>query len=98
MRLASSWRRRARPARIATSNFATDRPEVRMSWRLLATMIGFGLLSSPLFAADPLPAMQETPALLEQVKAGALPPVGQRIPQQPRIVRRFAGGGGPGRP
>jgi peptide/nickel transport system substrate-binding protein len=69
-----------------------------MSWRLLATMIGFGLLSSPLFAADPMPAMQETPALLEQVKAGALPPVGQRIPQQPRILRRFAGSDGPGWP
>ncbi|HEX9556299.1 MAG TPA: ABC transporter substrate-binding protein, partial [Reyranella sp.] len=69
-----------------------------MSWRILTTMIGFGMLWSPAFAADPVPTMQETPALLEQVKAGALPPVGQRIPQQPRILRRFAGGDGPGRP
>jgi hypothetical protein len=38
--------------------------------------------------------MQETPALLEQVQSGALPPVGQRIPEQPRILRRFAGGEG----
>jgi peptide/nickel transport system substrate-binding protein len=69
-----------------------------MSWRILTTVIGFGMLASPGLAAAPLPAMQETPALLEQVQSGALPPVGQRIPEQPRILRRFAGGDGPGQP
>jgi peptide/nickel transport system substrate-binding protein len=69
-----------------------------MSWRILTTVIGFGMLVSPGLAAAPVPAMQETPALLEQVQSGALPPVGQRIPEQPRILRRFAGGDGPGQP
>jgi peptide/nickel transport system substrate-binding protein len=69
-----------------------------MSWLILTTVIGFGMLASPGLAAAPVPAMQETPALLEQVQSGALPPVGQRIPEQPRILRRFAGGDGPGRP
>ena len=69
-----------------------------MSWRIVATVIGFGMLVSPELAAAPVPAMQETPALLEQVQSGALPPVGQRIPEQPRILRRFAGGDGPGQP
>jgi peptide/nickel transport system substrate-binding protein len=65
-----------------------------MSWRILTAVIGFGMLASPGLAAAPVPAMQETPALLEQVQSGALPPVGQRIPEQPRILRRFAGGEG----
>src|SRR5215510_13796851 len=56
------------------------------------------LFCSPAFAADPLPAMQETPMFAEQVKSGALPPVGKRIPEQPWVVRRFAGGDGPGKP
>src|SRR5580704_13132533 len=67
-----------------------------MSWRILTTMIGFSMLWSPVFAADPVPTMQETPTLIEQVKSGALPPVGKRIPEQPRILKRFAGGDGPG--
>ena len=41
--------------------------------------------------------MQETPSLVDQVKSGALPPVDKRIPQQPRIIERFAGGDGPGK-
>jgi peptide/nickel transport system substrate-binding protein len=74
-----------------------------MRWRILATIIALGLLGRPVLAADPVPpvtvpAMQETPALLEQVKSGALPPVAERIPAQPRILTRFAGGDGPGRP
>ncbi|MBI2736855.1 MAG: hypothetical protein HYX38_09965 [Rhodospirillales bacterium] len=56
-----------------------------------------GLLYESAFAADPVPAMQETPLLADKVKSGALPPVAQRIPGQPRIVRRFAGDDGPGR-
>jgi hypothetical protein len=69
-----------------------------MSWRILTIMIGFSMLWGPVFAADPVPTMQETPSLLEQVKSGALQPVGQRIPAQPRILKRFAGGDGPGQP
>jgi peptide/nickel transport system substrate-binding protein len=61
-------------------------------------MIWLGMLGSPVLAADPVPAMQETPAMLEQVKSGALPPVGKRIPGHPRILERFAGGDGPGQP
>ena len=33
----------------------------------------------------------------DQVKSGALPPVDKRIPQQPWVVKEFAGGDGPGR-
>ena len=40
--------------------------------------------------------MIETPMFIDQVKSGALPPVDKRIPQQPRIIERFAGGDGPG--
>jgi peptide/nickel transport system substrate-binding protein len=69
-----------------------------MSWRILTMMIAFSMLWSPVFAADPVPTMQETPVLLEPVKSGALPSVGQRIPEQPRILKRFAGGEGPGHP
>ena len=56
-----------------------------------------GVVGSPAFAGDPLPAMQETPSLVEQVKSGALPPVDKRIPQKPLIVKQFAGGDGPGK-
>jgi peptide/nickel transport system substrate-binding protein len=58
----------------------------------------FGLVGGPpALAADPLPAMHETPMFEQQVKSGALPPVSQRIPRQPWVVTRFAGGDGPGR-
>lgn len=61
-----------------------------------------GLLSSPLcdvaLAADPVAAMKETPMLADRVKAGSLPPVAERIPRQPLVVRTFAGDDGPGRP
>jgi peptide/nickel transport system substrate-binding protein len=64
---------------------------------LLAQVLLLGLAGAPAFAADPLPAMQETPSLLDQVKSGALPPVDKRIPQPPLVVTRFAGGDGPGK-
>ena len=47
--------------------------------------------------ADPLPSLQETPMFAAKVKAGTLPPVARRIPEQPLVVRSFAGGDGPGR-
>jgi peptide/nickel transport system substrate-binding protein len=55
-----------------------------------------GLLCDPVFAADPLPAMLETPLFADRVQSGALPPVAERIPGQPLVVRRFPGGDGPG--
>jgi peptide/nickel transport system substrate-binding protein len=57
-----------------------------------------GLVQAPAFAADPAAAMQETPGLVARVKSGALPPVDKRIPRQPRLIKRFAGGNGPGKP
>jgi peptide/nickel transport system substrate-binding protein len=52
----------------------------------------------PSFAeAAPLPKLQETPMFADRVKSGALPPVDQRIPQQPSIVTHFSGSDGPGR-
>ena len=33
----------------------------------------------------------------DQVKSGALPPIGERIPTLPWVVKEFAGGDGPGR-
>jgi peptide/nickel transport system substrate-binding protein len=48
-------------------------------------------------AADPRPTMQETPSLADRVKSGALPPVDKRVPQQPLVIERFAGGDGPGK-
>jgi peptide/nickel transport system substrate-binding protein len=38
----------------------------------------------------------ETPAFADKVKAGALPPVGKRIPAHPSVVTEFAGADGPG--
>ena len=68
-----------------------------MKRRVLAQVLLLGLAGAPAFAEDPLPAMQETPSLVEQVKSGALPPVDKRIPQHPLVVTRFAGGDGPGK-
>jgi peptide/nickel transport system substrate-binding protein len=59
---------------------------------ILPTLLWDGAL-----AAEPLPALQETPMFADRVKAGALPPVAERIPGQPLVVRTFAGDDGPGR-
>ncbi len=68
-----------------------------MKRRVLTQALLMGLVRAPAFAADPLPTMKETPSLVDRVKSGALPPVGKRIPEQPRIIERFAGGDGPGK-
>jgi peptide/nickel transport system substrate-binding protein len=68
-----------------------------MKRRALTTALVLGLVAGPALAADPLPAMKETPMFADQVKSGALPPVEKRIPQQPWVVREFAGGDGPGK-
>ena len=69
-----------------------------MKRRLLTQVMLFSLGVAPAFAADPLPTMQETPSLAAKVKSGALPPVDKRIPKDPRIIKHFAGGEGPGKP
>jgi peptide/nickel transport system substrate-binding protein len=69
-----------------------------MKRRVLTQVLLMGLVGAPALAADPLPKMQETPSLVDRVKSGALPPVDKRIPLQPRIIERFAGGDGPGKP
>jgi peptide/nickel transport system substrate-binding protein len=69
-----------------------------MCWRILTAIIGLGMMWSAAVVAVPLPALQETPMFADQVRAGALPPVAQRIPEHPRILERFAGGDGPGQP
>src|SRR5205807_1487574 len=68
-----------------------------MKRRVFTQVMLMGLARAPAFAADPLSAMQETPSLVDRVKSGALPPVDKRIPRQPRIIERFAGGDGPGK-
>jgi peptide/nickel transport system substrate-binding protein len=68
-----------------------------MKRRVFTRAFLFGLVCSPAFAADPVPALQETPMFAEQVTSGALPPVADRIPRPPWVVRKFAGGEGPGR-
>lgn len=67
-----------------------------MKRRVLTTALVLGLFGGPALAADPLPTMKETPMFADQVKSGALPPVDKRIPQQPWVVKEFAGGDGPG--
>ena len=69
-----------------------------MCWRILTAIFGLGMMGSPAVAAVPLPALQETPMFADRVRAGALPPVAQRIPEHPRILERFAGGDGAGQP
>ncbi|MFZ5784339.1 MAG: ABC transporter substrate-binding protein [Pseudomonadota bacterium] len=68
-----------------------------MKRRMFTTAFLLGLIGGPAFAADPLPAMKETPLFAEEVKSGALPPVDKRIPQQPMVVTKFWGNDGPGR-
>src|SRR6202171_3328365 len=69
-----------------------------MKRRVFTQAFLVGVFCRPAFAADPRPTLQETPMFAEQVKSGALPPVTERIPNPPWIVRKFAGGDGPGQP
>ena len=56
------------------------------------------LSGGPALAADPLPALRETPVLAQRVSSAALPAVDKRVPTPPCVVREFAGGEGPGKP
>ncbi|MBV8187846.1 MAG: ABC transporter substrate-binding protein [Alphaproteobacteria bacterium] len=58
----------------------------------------FSLVGAPALAADPPPALLETSMFADQVKAGTLPPIAARIPEQPYVVKTFPGGDGPGQP
>ena len=55
-------------------------------------------LCGPALAADPLPALRETAMFAEKVKSGALPPITNRVPRRPWVIRRFPGNDGPGSP
>ncbi|HQS13700.1 ABC transporter substrate-binding protein [Reyranella sp.] len=67
-----------------------------MKRRVLTAALVFGWMAGPVFAADPVPTLKETPMFADQVKSGALPPVDKRVPEQPWVVKYFAGGDGPG--
>ena len=54
-----------------------------MKRRVFTQGLLFSAFCAPAFAADPLPALQETPMFAEQVKSGALPPIANRIPNPP---------------
>jgi peptide/nickel transport system substrate-binding protein len=68
-----------------------------MHRRVFINGLLLNLLRVPAVAADSLPTLQETPLFADQVRAGGLPPVAARIPEQPYVVKRFPGGDGPGR-
>lgn len=53
--------------------------------RLLAPLVLAVFVASPAFADAP--ALQETPALAAAVKAGKLPPVAERAPQEPLVIQ-----------
>ena len=91
---------RARVAAWTRLNWQPARTARRrmMKRRVLIKALLYGLLCGPALASDPVPALQETPIFAEQVKSGALPTVAKRIPEQPWVVKRFAGDDGPGRP
>ena len=65
-----------------------------MKRRVFSQVVLATMLCGPAFAADPV--LRETPMFVDQVKAGTLPPVEKRVPQQPLVVTKFAGGDGPG--
>src|SRR5215471_3544723 len=69
-----------------------------MQRRVLMKAFLLSLVCGPAFAADPLPPLPESPMFAERVKSGDLPPVAERVPRPPRIVREFAGDEGPGKP
>ena len=69
-----------------------------MKRRVLTQALLMGLVarSVPAFAAN-LPPLQETPGLRDKVKSGALPPVTERLPKQPRVLEKFSGADGIGK-
>ncbi len=55
-------------------------------------LLALGLAATPLApaVAEGLPALQETPYFADKVAAGAMPPIGIRLPEQPSVVH-FSG-------
>jgi peptide/nickel transport system substrate-binding protein len=51
-----------------------------MKRREFAQAFLVSLVCGSALAADPLPTLRETPMFADQVKSGALPPIGERIP------------------
>jgi peptide/nickel transport system substrate-binding protein len=68
-----------------------------MQRRAFVTGSLLNLLGVPAAAAAQPPTMRETPIFADRVASGTLPPVVERIPRSPRLIKRFAGGDGPGR-
>jgi peptide/nickel transport system substrate-binding protein len=68
-----------------------------MKRRVFTAAIALAVCSPFGAMAQSLPTLQETPLFAEPVKSGALPPVAQRIPAAPAIVKHFSGEDGPGR-
>jgi peptide/nickel transport system substrate-binding protein len=62
----------------------------------LAAMTAAGALRPAFSFAKPAFELVETPEFADKVKAGSLPPIGQRIPKVPAVVKTFAGSDGPG--
>ena len=70
-----------------------------MKRRVFTGALAFGAVWGPsVLRAEALPALKEVPSLAEQVKAGSLPPVDQRIPKVPSVVTQFSGSDGAGIP
>jgi len=62
---------------------------------LAAALVSFAPASSALASPG---ALKETPSLAEQVAAGKLPPVGERVPKEPLVLDLAALGRQPGKP
>jgi peptide/nickel transport system substrate-binding protein len=58
-----------------------------MKRRLLVVVAAFVCAAVALPAAFAAPTYKEAPILAEQVKAGTLPPVSQRLPENPMVVK-----------
>jgi peptide/nickel transport system substrate-binding protein len=72
--------------------------EAQMKRRTFTAGAASALLAPTFARAKVSGALMETPGLADQVRSGALPPVGKRVPKEPSIVTHFAGSDGVGRP
>jgi peptide/nickel transport system substrate-binding protein len=68
-----------------------------MRRRVFINGLLLNLIGAPAALAESLPTLQETPMFAAPVKAGSLPPIAARLPEQPYIVQKFPGDDGPGR-
>src|SRR5215813_15260009 len=84
------------PPRSGSSTESRGSPSLRRRIFIQGALVT--LAGGPALAADLVPPLQETPMFAEQVRSGALPPVGKRLPTPPAVVKEFAGEEGPGKP